>query len=84
MGKKIFAYPHRTKKMAKVKRNFQVGDVVLVATDNTPREKWPLGRITEIFPDEKGHVRSVMLISKNNKYKRPIANWFFSFHTKKL
>ena len=61
------------RKWRKVKRNFQVGDIILVATDNTPREKWPLGRITETFPDEKGHVRSVMLTSKNNKYKRPIA-----------
>lgn len=48
-----------------VKRSLKVNDIVLVTDVSLPRNFWPLGRITEIFPDRKGLVRSVSVrISK--------------------
>ena len=41
------------------RRNLTIGDVVLVAAENTSRNSWPLGRIEQVFPDKKGFVRRV-------------------------
>ena len=46
------------KKWLRTERDLKVGDIVLVISPNTPRGHWPLGRITEIFPGEDGHVES--------------------------
>ena len=43
------------------KRNFRVGDIVLLRDGNVPRQQWPMGRITQVFPSEDGLVRSVEL-----------------------
>ena len=41
------------------KRNFTVGDVVLIVDDRCPRSMWPLGRIIEIHTNlQDGCVRS--------------------------
>lgn len=44
-----------------IKRNLKVGDIVLVTDLSLPRNQWPLARVIEIFPDNKGLVRSVIL-----------------------
>lgn len=46
-------------KWNRTKRNFKVGDIVLVADANAPRGLWIIGRILEARTDSKGHVRSV-------------------------
>ncbi|XP_043206518.1 uncharacterized protein LOC122393826 isoform X1 [Amphibalanus amphitrite] len=60
-------------KWNKVQRNLQVDDVVLVADMNSPRCHWPLGRVTEVFPDRKGFVRSVIVRTTTSTLKRPIS-----------
>ena len=42
------------------KRNFYIGDVVLPKEDAN-RNEWKLTKVTNVYPDEKGHVRSVQL-----------------------
>ena len=42
------------------KRNFKVGDVVLLREDSV-RNKWPMARIVETEPDSNRVVRSVKL-----------------------
>ena len=37
-----------------------------------PRHRWPLGRITELFHDKHGVVRSVELKTAGGILKRPI------------
>ena len=54
------------------RRNLAVGDVVLVAAENTPQNCWPLGRIQEVFPDKKGLVRKVKVKVKSAVLERPI------------
>ena len=60
-------------KWSGVKPNFAIGDVVLLADTASPRGKWPLGRIIQIFPDDLGHVRQVMVKSQNKTFRRPIS-----------
>ena len=50
-------------KSTKVKRfvKKKVGDIVLLKTNNTHRDKWPMVQVTEKMPDKDGLVRSVKL-----------------------
>ena len=59
--------------MVKVTSNFEIGDVVLVVDENSPRNSWPLGRILEVKPN-KGHglARRVTLRTKTAVLERPI------------
>ena len=54
------------------RRNLTVGDVVLVAAENTNRNYWPLGRIQQVFPDKKGFVRKVRVKVKSAVLERPV------------
>ena len=60
------------KKWHRVRRNVQVGDVVLVVDSNSPRGKWPLGHIIETFLDQHGLVRSVSVKTAAGILRRPI------------
>ena len=59
-------------KWTKEKRNFMVGDVVLLKEDVSARNQWPMGRITEVHPSKDGMVRSVSVYFGNTTLKRPI------------
>ena len=51
----------------------KVGDVVLIGEDNTPRQTWRLGRITELFTGRDGLVRSCMVRTPTGTLlRRPI------------
>ena len=53
-------------------RIIKVGDVVLYVAQDTPRGKWPLGRVSEVFPGPDGKVRVVNVTVKGKVYRRPI------------
>ncbi len=57
-------------KWTRVKRNFQQGDVVLVADATAPRGSWMLARVTEALPDSKGLVRAVRLQTQTSQLER--------------
>jgi len=61
------------KKWGKEKRDLKVGDLVLVLSTDTPRGKWPLGRIMEVFPGPDGHVRTADVKVKGTVLRRPIV-----------
>ena len=62
----------------KPRRNFCVGDVVLVVDERLQRGQWPLGRVTDTFKGKDGLVRSVMVKTKGNvELQRPIAKLCF-------
>jgi hypothetical protein len=52
--------------------DLKVGDIALVMDPQTPRGKWPLGRIIETFPGNDGHVRVVKVQIGQSTYTRPI------------
>ena len=55
------------------KRNFQVGDVVLLKEENCPRNQWPMARVCKVKTDEKdGLVRAVDVFSAGSTFTRPI------------
>jgi hypothetical protein len=54
------------------KRNFSVGDLVLVANENNPRCSWPLGRIVDVTPGSDGYIRRVKVFTRGTTLDRPI------------
>ena len=54
-------------------KNFEVGDIVLLAEDLQQRSKWVLGRIVKTFPDRRGLVRTVQVKTQSNVLTRPIS-----------
>ena len=63
----------RRKKWNRLCRNFEVGDLVLVIENDTPRGQWNLGRIEETYKGSDGQVRTVKLKIKESTYIRPIT-----------
>ena len=59
-------------KWAESKRNFRVGDVVLLKEEGVVRGQWPMGRVVEVYPSEDGLVRSISVKTGKSTYKRPI------------
>ena len=51
----------------------KVGDVVLVTEENAPRGRWPIARVSKVFPGSDGRVRSVELKTGSGTYVRPVA-----------
>lgn len=62
---------HRSKWMRQCK-NVEVGDLVIIQSDNLPPSKWLLGRVTETFPDDEGLVRKVHVKTATTTLVRPI------------
>ncbi|KAF7650068.1 hypothetical protein LDENG_00131850 [Lucifuga dentata] len=60
-------------KWTKVRKNLNVGDIVLVVDPTAPRGSWPLGRVLETKPDGRGLVRSVKLQTKTSVIEQPIT-----------
>ena len=66
-------------KWVKSRRNVQIGDLVLIAEDNVLRNRWPMGRVMEVFCGEDGEVRSVKIRSKikskikSSVFHRPVT-----------
>ena len=60
-------------KWHKTHKNLAVGELVLIADDNVPRNQWPIGRVIHVFPGPDGLVRSAEVKAKGSTYKRPIT-----------
>ena len=54
-------------------KNIQVGDVVLVLEDSSPRGSWPIGLVREVYPGSDGLVRSVKLRVRESSFVRPVV-----------
>jgi hypothetical protein len=49
----------------------EVGDMVLVGSDDKKRFEWPLGRIVELIPGKDSHVRTAKVsVGNNNQTER--------------
>ena len=59
------------KKWTSKSRNLQVGDLVMLSVDHTPRSHWPLGRIVELYPGKDDIVRSVKVKTPYSEFMRP-------------
>ncbi|GFT91590.1 integrase catalytic domain-containing protein [Nephila pilipes] len=48
-------------------KSFEIGDVVLISSDNTKRLDWSLGKVIELFTSPDGNIRLVKLKTKMEK-----------------
>ena len=62
----------RRSKWYKKGRQLKVGDVVLIVDYNSPRGKWDLALVKEVYPGVDGVVRNVLLKTKSGEYKRSV------------
>ncbi|XP_035218315.1 uncharacterized protein LOC118191603 [Stegodyphus dumicola] len=53
-----------------------IGDIVLIGSDNTKRINWPLGKIIQILPGKDGITRLVKLKTANGHLLRPIQRLY--------
>lgn len=60
-------------KWFRTKRNFQLGDIVLIVDDSAPQNSWMIGRVLKTMPDAKGAVRSVSVQTKTSVLVRPVS-----------
>ena len=54
-------------------RNLAENDVVLLVEANTPRDRWPLGRVVQVHPSEDGRVRKVDVKTQSGFLTRPVT-----------
>ena len=64
-------------KWIKPRRDFAVGDLVLIADERVHRGQWPLGRVLEVHPGRDGFVRSGKVATKSSVLTRPISKLCF-------
>ncbi len=57
-------------KWSGVKRNFDLGDIVLLKDEALHTRSWPLGKVVQVYPGSDGLVRVVDLLLNGKKYKR--------------
>ena len=56
--------------------NLEVGDIVLVLDEATPRKDWLLGKVVETSKGGDGLIRSATVKTQNGVYVRPITKLF--------
>ncbi len=54
------------------RQNLQINDILLIMDDNSPRNQWKLGKVTEIHPGRDGLVRKVTLKTRTGYLQRPV------------
>lgn len=54
----------------------EVGDIVLIESDDKKRIMWPMARIMELFPGRDGHIRVAKLKTSNGTLTRPMQRLF--------
>lgn len=60
-------------KWFRTKRNFQLGDIVLIVDGSAPRNSWMIGRVLKTMPDTKGALRRVSVQTKTSVLVRPVS-----------
>ncbi|XP_038053892.1 uncharacterized protein LOC119726309 [Patiria miniata] len=60
------------KKWQKAQQNLEIGNIVMMVDDSTPRCQWQLARVVETYPSSDGHIRKVKLQTGRSVFERPI------------
>jgi hypothetical protein len=66
--KEFICQLQQRQKWYRPKRNFKVGDIVLVIDETLPRSQWKLGKITEVITGSDQNVRKVKFIQGDPAY----------------
>ena len=62
---------HTRGKSLKFTPNIAIGELVLVADEDTPPGKWPMARVLKTYPGDDGVVRAVKLKTQRGETSRP-------------
>ena len=54
------------------RENLKPGDIVLLVDRDTPRGRWQMGKIQEVYPSQDGLVRKALVKTSVSTYLRPI------------
>jgi hypothetical protein len=66
-------------KWSKDNVNIKVGDLVLLIDTNSPRGKWPLGKVMKTYPGDDSVVRVVDVLIEGTILRRPVAKLSYVF-----
>ena len=55
---------------------FQVGDIVLVGSDNKKRQDWPIAKIIELIPGSDGNIRVAKIKTASGDFVRPLQRLY--------
>ena len=78
-GEEFLAARQERSKWVQMVPNVKVGDIVLIKEDS-PRNCWPLARVTAVTGSDDGCVRSVTLKTKSSTLHRPIHKILVLIH----
>ncbi|XP_055585254.1 uncharacterized protein LOC129738093 [Uranotaenia lowii] len=70
---RISANLHNRTKWTKKRNNIHVGTMVLIMEEYMPKQSWCLGRVINCIPGPDGHVRVVLVKTKDTTLKRGIS-----------
>ena len=54
------------------RRSFSVGETVIIADEQSPRNLWPFGRVNKVYPDSSGFVERVKVLTKKSTLELPV------------
>ena len=63
------------KKWKQPKSNLKVGDIVMVSYSNNYTDDYRIAKISKVFPDKKGLVRTVEITYRRRNRKEPAASF---------
>lgn len=55
-----------------IKKNLNIGDMVIVRNENAPPAMWIIGRVIKTFADRDGMVRSAIVKTPTGELERPV------------
>jgi hypothetical protein len=64
---------NRRQKWFYPQRDIEKDDLVIMMSPDTPRAKWPIGRVIKTFPGKDGHTRVVRVQVGQQELTRPIT-----------
>ena len=64
---------HARSKWKTASVNLKVNDIVLIRSKDDPPFLWPLARVTQVFPDSEGLVRSMKLQTTAGEFQRVVT-----------
>lgn len=66
----------RSKWKENKRRCLKVNDMVLIADHPSPRGRWPLAKITKVFPGKDGQVRVAEVQTLRGNFRRPASKLY--------
>ena len=71
MAARVLANPAHTKKWQTGQENVKPKALVLLTEDVLPQNKWPLGRVVEVYPAIDPIVQVIKIKTSNGEYIQP-------------